>query len=120
MSKRQSNVPPKPPIRWTGILFAAAMNVMLVSLAQLIVNRLGLSLNFELLATLIAPFTAGLLTHYYLRQRAGIHTFLGGLISIPILTFVTFGGIWQFGVLAGAICGLSGAAVEILTRPRRG
>ena len=118
MSKQQRNRPPKPPIRWTGILFAAAMNVMLVTLAQMLINWWGLSLNFELLATLFAPFAAGALTHYYLRQRAGIHAVIGGLISIPILTFVAFGGVWQFGILAGAICGLSGAAAEILTRPR--
>ena len=118
MSKNRRNRPPKPPIRWTGILFAAAMNVMLVTLAQFLINWLGLSLNFELLATLFAPVAAGALTHYYLRERAGIHAFIGGLISIPILTFLAFSGVWQFGVLAGAFCGLSGALAEIITRPR--
>lgn len=118
MSKRKPDRPAKPPIRWVGVFFAAALNLALVSLAQLLVNRLGLSLNYELLATLVAPVLAGVLTHLYVQERTGVHAFLGGLISIPLLAYLSFDGVWQFAVLAGAFCGLSGALAELLTRPR--
>ena len=55
---------------------------------------------------------------YYLRQRTGIHAFIGGVISIPILTYIAFGGVWQFGILAGMFCGLSGTLAELVSRPR--
>lgn len=119
MNKRKRSRPAKPPIRWVGVLFAAALNLALVSLAQLLVNRLGLSFNYELLATLIAPVLAGVLTHFYVQERTGIHAVLGGLISIPLLAYLSFDGVWQFAILAGAFCGLSGAVAELLTRPRR-
>lgn len=106
------------PIRATGILFALAANVLLVTGADTLVRRLGLPLSYEALATMVAPVIAGVATALYVRQRGGIHAFIGGLISMPILTYLVFGGVWQFGILAGAFCGLAGALTEIFLRRR--
>lgn len=108
----------KGPIRATGILFALAANVLLVTGADMLVRRLGLPLSYEALATLVAPVIAGVATALYVRQRGGIHAFIGGLISMPILTYLVFGGVWQFGILSGAFCGLAGALTEIFLRRR--
>ena len=104
------------PIRITGILFALAANLFLVSAADALVQGLSLPVSYEVLATLIAPFIAGVTTAFYVKQRGGIHAFIGGLVSVPLLTYLVFGGFWQFGVLAGAFCGLSGAITEIFLR----
>ena len=108
----------KGPIRATGILFALAANILLVTAADTAVRRVGLPLSYEALATLVAPVIAGVATALYVKQRGGIHAFIGGLISIPILTYLVFGGIWQFGILAGAFCGLAGALTEVALRWR--
>ncbi|MCB0047563.1 MAG: hypothetical protein KDD92_19235 [Caldilineaceae bacterium] len=117
--KQSSSRPARPPLRWTGILFAAAVNTLLVSAVQVLLNAAGLGLSFELFATMIAPLAAGVITALYVKQRGGMHATLGGLLSIPLVTYFAFGGIWQFGVLAGAFCGLAGTITEILTRSRQ-
>jgi len=111
--------PDKGPIRFTGILFALAANMFLVTAADALVKGLDLSISFEVLATLVAPFIAGTGTALYVKQRGGIHAFIGGLLSIPLLTYLVFGGYWQFGILAGAFCGLAGALTEIFLRRGR-
>ncbi|MCB9138770.1 MAG: hypothetical protein H6642_10515 [Caldilineaceae bacterium] len=117
--KQSSSRPARPPLRWTGILFAAAVNTLLVSAVQVLLNAAGLGLSFELFATMIAPLAAGVITALYVKQRGGMHATLGGLLSIPLVTYFAFDGIWQFGVLAGAFCGLAGTITEILTRSRQ-
>ena len=72
-----------------------------------------------MLATLVAPVVAGTATALYVKKRGGIHAFIGGLISMPILTYLVFGGVWQFGIFAGAFCGLAGALTEIVLRRRQ-
>ncbi len=114
--KGESGAPGKGPIRVTGILFALAANMFLVSAADALVQGLSLPISYEVLATLVAPFIAGTATAFYVKQRGGVHAFLGGLLSIPLLTYLVFGGFWQFGILAGAFCGLSGAITEIFLR----
>ena len=109
----------KGPIRIAGILFALAADLFLVTAADALVRRLGLPISFEVLATLVAPFIAGVATAFYVKQRGGVHAFVGGILSIPLLTYLVFGGYWQFGVLAGAFCGLSGALTEIFLRRGR-
>lgn len=108
----------KGPILITGILFALAANVLLVTAADTLVGWLNLPITFEALATLFAPLIAGAATAFYVKKRGGIHAFIGGLISIPILAAVVFGGVWQFAILAGAFCGLSGSITEIVLRRR--
>ena len=117
-SAPQPERPAKGALQATGILFAVAVNVLLVTSAHLLVTRLGLPLNAELLATFVGPVLAGALTAFYVKQRGGIHAFIGGLITIPITTFVVFGGNWQLGIFAGAFCGLAGALTEIALRRR--
>lgn len=112
----ESAKPTKGPIRITGVLFALAANLFLVSAADALVQALSLPISYEVLATLIAPFIAGTATAFYVKQRGGMHAFIGGLLSIPLLTYLVFGGFWQFGILAGAFCGLSGAITEIFLR----
>ena len=118
-SKSESSKPDKGPIRFTGILFALAANLFLVTVADALVRGLGMPISFEVLATLVAPFIAGTATALYVKQRGGMHAFIGGLLSIPLLTFQVFGGFWQFGVLAGAFCGLAGSLTEIFLRRGR-
>jgi hypothetical protein len=113
---RKPQATPKPPLRWTGIVFAAALNLLLVSAAQLFLNLTGAGLNFEIVATMFAPLIAGAASGLYIRERAGAHVVLGGLLSIPFLGWLTFAGIWQFALLAGAFCGMAGAITEVLMR----
>ncbi|MCB0071222.1 MAG: hypothetical protein KDE20_07170 [Caldilineaceae bacterium] len=108
----------KPPIQPSGIVFALGMNVMLVTGAQLLVTFTALPLTAEALATFVGPVIAGVLTAVYVRERGGIHAFLGGVISVPILTYLVFGGYWQFGIFAGAFCGLAGSLMELVLRRR--
>jgi hypothetical protein len=107
---------PKPALRWTGILFAFAANLLLVTLADMLVRRLGGSLNAELLATVVAPLLAGVATALYTDARGGMHAFLGGLLSLPLLGWVVFAGLWRWAIFAAAFCTLGGAFTEIVTR----
>jgi hypothetical protein len=108
----------RPPLLWTGVLFAFAANVLFVNLMDRLVRAVALSVTFESLATLVAPLLVGVVTHLYVRQRGGMHAFLGGLLSVPVLAFVPFDGNWRFAILAGAFCTLGGAITEVLTRGR--
>jgi hypothetical protein len=109
----------KPPLRWTGVLFAFAANMLLVTVTNGLVYTLDWPPEFEVLATLVAPVVAGILTALYVPARGGMHAFLGGLLSVLPLTFFIFGGIWQFGVFAGAFCTLGGAVTEVILRKVR-
>ena len=109
---------PKPPLKWTAVLFALAANMLLVTVTNSLVQALRRPPELEVLATLVAPFVAGVLTAFYARQRGAMHAFLGGLLSVlPLMLFV-FGGVWQLAVFAGCFCTLGGALTEIFTRPR--
>lgn len=120
--RQDSQRPAKPPLLWSGILFALAANMLLVTLADFAANLLmrnwGLSFDYEILATLVAPLLAGAATALYVRQRGGMHAFLGGWISIPLLTYLVFGGYWQLGIFAGAFCTIGGASTELILRRR--
>ncbi len=121
MSGRTSKVEKsraKPPIRWLGVLFAVAMNLVLVTLADLAVRQLGLTVTPSVFVRLVAPFIAGLLTTLYVGQRGGIHAFLGGLISIPLLALFVLTGAWRVSLLAGAFCAFGGTLTEIIRRGR--
>jgi hypothetical protein len=107
---------PKPPLRWTAVLFAFAANMLLVTLANNVVQALQWPTEFEVLATLVAPLTAGVLTALYASVRGGMHAFLGGLLSMLPLLLFTFGGVWQLAVFAACFCTLGGALTEIILR----
>lgn len=115
---RRSGRAEKAPLQPAGILFALALNVMLVTLAHMLVVRTALPPSAEVLATFVGPVIAGALTALYTRSRGGMHAFIGGAISVPVLTYLVFSGYWQFGIFAGAFCGLSGSLMEIALRRR--
>lgn len=108
----------RPPLLWTGVLFAFAANVLFVNLMDRLVRAVALPVTFEVLATLVAPLLVGVATHLYVQQRGGMHAFLGALLSVPVLAFIPFDGNWRFAVLAGAFCAMGGAIMELLTRSR--
>lgn len=109
----------KPPLLWTGVLFAFAANVLVVNLVQQLVGTSPANFTFEAIVTLAAPLLVGAASAFYVRQRAGMHAFLGGMLSILVLVFTPFGGNWQFAILAGSFCAMGGAITELLLRPRR-
>lgn len=118
MTDRSSTPFAKPPLQWTGVLFALAANLMLVTLVEVLSHQLGLGNWAWLLAGIAAPLLAGLLTARYTGQRGAIHAFLGGLISIPIIGLLILPDAWQFALFAGAYCTLGGAVTELATRRR--
>lgn len=103
-------------IHWVRVIFAVALNMILVTLADLTINQLGLPVTASALIRLIAPFLAGVLTALYAVERAGVHAFLGGLISIPLLVTFVLPGAWPVSVLAGILCGMGGAVTEFMRR----
>jgi hypothetical protein len=116
LTSSNGQVRAKPPIRWTGILFALAANVLLVTLAESAVSRLGGSRNLLLLATVVAPLLAGILTAIYTGARGAVHSFAGGLLSVPVLGLYVFPNSWPLAVFAAAFCTLGGALTELATR----
>jgi hypothetical protein len=108
----------RPPIQLTGILFALVANLLFVYLADRLVRLINAPASFELAATLIAPLLVGVATAFYVRARGGIHALIGGMLSIPVLALLVFGGTWQFALLAGAFCALGGALTERVLRGR--
>lgn len=118
MSPTSSSRPPKPPLKWMGIVFAFATNLLLTTAAELLVSGPSFGFDAEILATAIAPVIAGILTALYVKQRGGMHAFLGGMLSVPVLALFTFGQNWQFALLSGAFCALGGALTELTLRWR--
>ena len=109
----------KPALKWTAILFAFAANILLVTVTNGLVQALRWPPEFEVLATLVAPVVAGILTALYVPYRGGMHAFLGGMLSIFPLAIFIFGGVWQLAVFAGCFCTLGGALTEIVLRRAR-
>ena len=109
----------KPPLKWTAILFAFAANILLVTVTNGLVQTLQWPPEFEVLATLVAPVVAGILTALYVPYRGGMHAFWGGMLSIFPLAIFIFGGVWQLAVFAGCFCTLGGALTEVVLRRAR-
>ena len=116
----QSGVPPKPlaPIRWAGIIFALAANLLLVTVVDLAMGDRTVNLSVALALRLVAPILAGFLTAFYVQQRGGIHAFIGGMSSVPLLALLIFQGNWQSALLVGALCALAGTVGEMVLRRR--
>ena len=109
----------KPPLKWTAILFAFAANILLVTVTNGLVQTLHWPPEFEVLATLVAPIVAGILTALYVPYRGGMHAFWGGMLSILPLAVFIFGGVWQLAVFSGCFCTLGGALTEVVLRRSR-
>jgi hypothetical protein len=120
MSRHRTSTKPAIPILWSGVLFAIACNLLLVTVVDLLLRDRALDLGLALTLRLLAPLVAGLLTALYVRQRGGIHAFIGGMITIPLLALLVFYGNWQSALLAGALCALAGAIGEVALRYRFG
>lgn len=111
--------PAKAPIQWRAVIYALAANLLLVTLIETLARQFHLESTLWLLTGMAAPLSAGGLTAIYAGQRGGIHAFLGGIISIPIVGLFIFPGLWQLAIFAGAFCTLGGAVTEIVLRRRR-
>lgn len=112
-----NNPSSRPPIRVAGIVFAFALNLLLVTLALFVGSGIGPGAGFLAGLPLVASLIAGLATAFYVGQRAAIHAALGGLLSAPVLAlFVLPGANWSFAILAGAFCSLGGILGEMRQR----
>ncbi|MCB9147778.1 MAG: hypothetical protein H6641_03385 [Caldilineaceae bacterium] len=104
--------PARPPLRPAGVLFALLMNLILLTLLSLLATTLGWPRNALLTSAIVVALAVGGLTARYVGARAGIHAFLGGMLSIPLLGWIAFGGDWQIAFFGGAFCALGGILVE--------
>lgn len=120
VSRQRVPNPERKPILWTGVLFAIAGNLLLVTVVDFAIRNRAIDPGLALALRLLAPMAAGLLTALYVRQRGGIHAFIGGMISIPLFALLIFVGNWPFAILAGALCALAGAMSEVMLRRRGG
>lgn len=118
--RRRTQLPTKkPPLLWTGILFALAANLLLVTVVNMLVEQWQPQPALAMLLTLLAALLAGVFTALYVRQRGGMHAFIGGCASIPILALFILPGLWQTAILCGAFCTVGGALAEIFLRRRK-
>ena len=106
----------KEPLRWTGVVFALAANLLLVTVADALS---GTGENSGTLATVFAPLIAGAATALYTRQRGGIHALIGAAIALPVLAFIVFPTDWPRAIFATLFCIMGAAVTELgLRRPR--
>jgi len=107
----------RPPLRLTGILFAFALNLLLVTLALFVNSGLATQSGLLVGLPLAGSVVAGLATAFYVGKRAAIHAALGGILSIPVLAlFILPGANWSFAILAGAFCAVGGILAEFRQR----
>ncbi len=112
--------PSRRPLRADGVLFAGAANVLLVTAGVFLGSMFGENLLLLNLTVLGGAFLAGLLTGLWVRARAAIHAFLGGLLSAPILAlWILPNTNWRYALLSGAICAVGGILMEIRERSLR-
>ena len=108
--------PPKTPLNWLGVFFAFVATMLVVTVAGYIVAFVMPSNRYALPITLLAALFAGIGTALYVKERGAMHAFIGGLIAIPFLALISFGGAWQPAIIAGALCGMGGAIGDLLRR----
>jgi hypothetical protein len=104
-----TNKPTKESLRWTGILFAFAANLLLVTGADALASRIGA----ESLTTVFAPLIAGAATALYTRQRGGLHALVGAAIALPVLALVVFPTAWPLAIFATLFCIMGAAVTEL-------
>lgn len=93
--------------------------LLLVTVVDLVIGDQDLTVGVAAALRLVAPVVAGVLTALYVRQRGGIHAFIGAIIALPLLAIFVFQGNWQSAVLAAALAALAGAVSEVVLRNRR-
>ena len=89
-----------------------------MTVVDLVITNQGLAVTMAVVLRLLGPIVAGVLTAFYVRQRGGIHAFIGALITLPLMALFVFHGNWQSAVLAAALCALAGALSEVVLRNR--
>lgn len=102
------------PLNWLGVLFAFVANLLIVTIAGYLVDALLPGHRYAQPFMVLPALLAGIATAYYVKARGGMHAFLGGLVSIPFLAVINFGGAWQLAVIAGALCGMGGVFGDLL------
>jgi hypothetical protein len=116
LSRRSVSSSAKEPIRWTGVLFAFAATLLLVTLADYAVGPTGSTA----ITTVFAPLIAGSATAIYTRTRGGLHALIGAAIALPILVFVLFPTQWPLALFAALFCVLGASLTELgLRGPKR-
>ena len=106
----------KEPIRWTGIVFAFAANLLLVTAADYLTGSSGSTAP----ATVFAPLIAGMATALYTRSRGGFHALVGAAIAMPVIAFIVFPTNWPLAIFATLFCIMGAALTELgLRRPSR-
>ena len=105
----------KEPLRWTGILFAFAANLLLVTVADYFAGASG----GTALATVFAPLVAGGATALYTRSRGAVHALVGAAIALPLLVLLIFPNAWPLAIFATLFCVLGATLTELgLRRPK--
>lgn len=108
----------KEPLRWTGIIFAFAANLLLVTVADAVARAMGV--ETQTLATVFAPLLAGAATALYTGQRGALHALVGAAIALPVLALIIFPTAWPLAIFATLFCVLGAALTELgLRRPRQ-
>lgn len=108
--------PAKKPLRWTGVLFAFAANLLLVTLGDALARVIPGGINTEMLATVVAPLIAGAATAVYAGDRGGMHALFGAGLALPVLGLVIFRGVWPLAIFATCFCIMGAAIMEIVVR----
>lgn len=116
---QQKSTATAPAIRITGIIFALAANLLLVTVGDYVITAQGLGVNSSVAVRLLLPLLAGAATTLYVGRRGGIHAMIGGMISVPIIALAILPGAWRVSLLVGALCALGGAVIEVMWRRRR-
>lgn len=110
------NQVPKSPLRPAGIVFAFALNLLLPSLVFVLLGGGQTSADPLTVPALALSLVAGLATTFYVRARSGIHAFIGGLLSAPVLALFVIPGNWRLALLCGSLCALGGILGELYLR----
>jgi len=101
----------------SGVILLSLLMAAGVQGAGVIATDAAVSIAIGVVKTSVFGM-AGVLTALYVRQRGGMHAFIGGLLSIPILALFILPGLWQTAILCSAFCILGGALAEIVMRRR--
>ena len=115
MSEQDATNTTKPPLRWTGVIFALAAKLLLPTAIEIIAEPWICGAMLLALVSIIAPLIAGAVTASYAPTR-GHARLPRRAISVPILGFLVFPGQWQFAIFAGAFCTLGGTIMELVMR----
>lgn len=107
----------KPRLQWRVIVFAFAANLLLFTLSNAVAT-FAFGPDAVLWASIVGPGLAGVLAAIMARQRGGMHAFIGGVASIPVMALFIIPGAWRTAIFAACFCTLGGAISEIVLRRR--